>query len=119
MPLFDLMYAGGPNRFWIFFLVSVIMGGSTAYVSGHAIADTWRPFWQVIIYALMIGLAVRFIHFALFQEVLLSAGNYLIDCVVLMLASIVGYVSTRKRQMKRQYDPVLNNPAAASAKVAG
>ena len=111
MSLFDVMYDGGANRLWIFLLVSVIMGGSTAYVSGRAIAETWRPLWQVAVYALVIGLAVRFIHFALFQEILVSGRNYLIDCVILILAAAFGYVTTRRRQMLDQYGPLTVSPA--------
>ena len=114
MPLFDIIYDGGANRLWIFLLVSAIMGGSTAYVSGRAIAETWRPFWHAIVYALVIGLAVRFIHFALFQEILVSGRNYLIDCAILILTATFGYVTTRRRQMVQQYGPLIDAPVAAN-----
>lgn len=103
MGLFNSIYTAGPNGLWIFLLVSVLMGASTAYVAGRAIAETWRPFWQGIAYALVIGLAVRFIHFALFQEALLSGRNYLTDCAVLIAAVAIGYTATRRRQMLQQY----------------
>lgn len=103
MGLFNLIYTAGPSGIWVFLLVSVILGGSTAFVSGKAIAETWRPFWHGIVYVLIIGLAVRFIHFALFEEVLVSAKNYLTDCAILMLAATAGYTLTRRRQMREQY----------------
>ncbi len=103
MSLFNSVYTSGPNGFWIFLLVSVGMGASTAYVSGKAIAETWRPLWHAIFYALLIGCAVRFIHFALFDETLLSLGNYIIDCIPLFAATAAGYSVTRKRQMTQQY----------------
>jgi uncharacterized membrane protein YhaH (DUF805 family) len=103
MPLFQTLYDAGPNGHWVFLLVTVIMGGCTAYVSGKAIAETWRPAWHAIAYALIIGLAARFIHFALFEEVMLSGRNYLIDCIVLIAAAAVGYLVTRRRQMLAQY----------------
>ena len=110
MSLFQTLYDAGPNGLWIFLLVSVIMGASTAFVSGKAIAETWRPFWQGLVYALVIGLAVRFIHFALFQEVLLSAKNYVIDCTVLLVAVVAGYRITRRRQMVQQYSGLGTEP---------
>ena len=119
MSLFDVIYDGGANRLLIFLLVSVIMGGSTAFVSGRAIADTWRPFWQVVVYALLLGLAVRFIHFALFQEPLVSGRNYLIDCAVLLFASIGGYVTTRRRQMQTQYGPLKGKSVRSSENASG
>jgi len=103
MTLFQTLYHSGPSGLWVFLLVTVVMGGSTAYVSGKAIAETWRPAWQGIVYALVIGLAVRFIHFALFQEILVSGRNYAIDCVILVVATAIGYQRTRRHQMAQQY----------------
>ena len=116
MGSFNSIYVAGPNGFWIFLLVSVIMGASTAYVSGRAIAETWRPFWHGIVYALVIGLAVRFIHFALFEEILLSARSYLVDCIVLLIASTIGYNVTRRRQMQQQYGVLDRNVHNAEPK---
>ena len=103
MGFFHSVYTAGPSGLWIFLLVSVFMGASTAYVSGRAIAETWRPFWHGIVYALIIGLAVRFIHFALFEEVLLSVRNYVMDCIFLVAAGSIGYIRTRQQQMRHQY----------------
>ena len=55
----------------IFILVSVIMGGGGAWLAGRAIAATWRPWWQIAVYMLILAAAVRFIHFALFEGTLL------------------------------------------------
>ena len=103
MSLFNIFYDGGPNGFWVFLLCTVLLGGAAAYVTGKAIAETWRPFWQVIAYGLTIGLAVRFIHFALFEERLLSLRNYAIDCAILLALAAGGYVLARRRQMETQY----------------
>ncbi len=104
MSLFQIFYDAGPNGLWIFLLVTVVLGACTAYVSGKAIAGTWRPMWHSIGYALIIALAVRFIHYALFDEVLLSARNYVIDCGVLIAATLAGFRITRRNQMAQQYD---------------
>jgi hypothetical protein len=114
MSLFQILYDCGPNGLWVFLLVSIVMGCSTAYVSGKAIAETWRPAWHAIVYALIVGLAVRFIHFALFEEVLLSLRNYIVDCAALIATTVVGYQWTRKRQMEQQYG-VLRGTAAPGA----
>ena len=103
MPLFQVLYDAGPNGHWVFLLVTLIMGGTTAYVTGKAVAETWRPFWQVLFYAALIGLAVRFIHFALFEERLVSVQNYMIDVACLLAAAVVGYLLARRRQMATQY----------------
>ena len=48
------------------------MGGSAAWASGKSIAQTWRPAWQVVPYMIVLGFAVRFIHFALFEGHLIA-----------------------------------------------
>jgi NO-binding membrane sensor protein with MHYT domain len=48
----------------LFLLVTVVMGGGAAWLSGRAIAATWRPWLHVAGYMLILGGAVRFIHFA-------------------------------------------------------
>jgi hypothetical protein len=65
----DLLYEEG--SLGIFFLVTIILGGGAAALAGRAIALTWRPWWQIVLYMLILGGAVRFIHFALFGGTLL------------------------------------------------
>jgi hypothetical protein len=43
-----------------FLLVTVILGGGAAWLSGRAIAQTWRPWWQGMLYMFILGGAVRF-----------------------------------------------------------
>ncbi len=66
----------------IFLLVTVILGGGAAALAGRAIAQTWRPWWQIVAYMLILGGAVRFIHFALFGGTLLSAHYYVVDSAI-------------------------------------
>ena len=66
----------------VFLLVSVAMGGGAAWLAGRAIAATWRPAWQVALYMLILALAVRFMHFALFDANFLSPRYYLVDFAV-------------------------------------
>ena len=53
-------------------LVTGLIGGGAAWLAGRAIAQTWRPFWHVVVYMALLGAAVRFVHFALFEATLLS-----------------------------------------------
>ena len=71
-------------------LVTVILGGGAAALAGRAIAQTWRPAWQVGAYALVLGAAVRFIHFSLFGGTLLSLHYYLVDSAVCMAFGFAG-----------------------------
>ena len=95
--LYEEDYAG------LFILVTVVMGGGAAWLAGRAIAQTWRPWWHVVVYMLILGLAVRFIHSALFEGTLLSLQFYAADTVVCMVFGFLGYRVTRAGQMATQY----------------
>ncbi|MCB8822646.1 DUF6867 family protein [Microvirga rosea] len=88
---------------WLFLFVTVILGGSAAWMTGRAIAITWRPFWQLVIYLLILAAAVRFIHFALFAGTLLSFHYYAIDAIVVLIIGALGFQYNRARQMTTQY----------------
>jgi hypothetical protein len=88
---------------WLFILVTVIMGGWAAWMTGRAIALTWRPVWQVPVYVLVLGLVVRFIHFALFEGTLLTAHFYIVDVMILIAFAMAGWRYTRTTQMTTQY----------------
>lgn len=87
----------------LFVLVTVIMGGGAAWLAGRAIASTWRPWWHVAFYMLILGAAVRFIHFALFEGTLLSLQFYAVDTVVCLIFGYLGFRVTRVAQMTTQY----------------
>ena len=63
--LFGGFYAD-ENALQVLF-VTCLLGGGAAWATGRALADSWRPFGQAIVYLLLLGAAVRFAHFALFQ----------------------------------------------------
>jgi hypothetical protein len=87
----------------LFLLVTVVMGGGAAWLAGRAIAATWRPWLHVAGYMLILGAAVRFIHFALFDGTLLSPQFYAIDTVVCLIFGFLGFRVTRVAQMTTQY----------------
>jgi hypothetical protein len=87
----------------LFLLVTVAMGGGAAWLAGRAIAATWRPWWHVAFYMLILGLAVRFIHFALFEGTLLSPQFYAVDTLVCLIFGFLGFRATRVAQMTTQY----------------
>lgn len=84
-------------------LVTGLLGGGAAFLAGRAIAQTWRPVWHVVVYMLMLGAAVRFVHFALFEATLVSPLSYAADTLWLMLLSLVAWRLTRAGQMATQY----------------
>ena len=91
------------NSFFVFLLVTIILGGGASFLSGRAIAGTWRPSWQVVLAALALGGAVRFFHFALFGGTLLAPYYYAVDTLFCLLFGLWGYRMTRAGQMAEQY----------------
>jgi hypothetical protein len=93
----------------VFLLVTVILGGGAAALAGRAVALTWRRWWQVVVYSLMLGATVRFIHFALFDGTLLSIHYYAVDTLVCLALGFFGFHSARAARMIAQY-PWINEP---------
>jgi hypothetical protein len=91
------------DSFGVFILVTLILGGGAAALAGRAIAATWRPSWQVVFYSLILGLAVRFFHFSLFDGTLLSLHYYAVDSACCMAFACLGFRSARAAQMVSQY----------------
>src|SRR5215831_20720170 len=87
----------------VFLLVTVAMGGGAAWLSGRAIAATWRPWWHIVAYMLILGAAVRFFHYALFGGTLLSLHYYVVDSAIALVFALFGFRVTRARQMATQY----------------
>lgn len=87
----------------VFIGVTVFLSGFAAFMTGQALASTWRPVWQLWLYILLLGFADRFLTWALFQGALLSPTGYAIDTAVLMVIGLLAFYLTRARQMAAQY----------------
>ncbi|MGD9670652.1 MAG: DUF6867 family protein [Hyphomicrobiaceae bacterium] len=92
-----------PGELSIFLVLSVVLGGAAATVTGKAIAESWKPYWQLVWYMLLLAGAVRFFHYALFQETLLSLPGYLATLAVVVALALLGHFTARRRQMREQY----------------
>jgi hypothetical protein len=88
---------------WLFLLVTVVMGGWAAWRTGKALAKAWKPVWTLIPYMILLGGAVRFIHFALFEGTLLAPRFYLVDTVIITVFAYLGWRNERANAMARQY----------------
>lgn len=88
---------------WLFLLVTLIMGGWGAFMTGKACAQTWRSPGLTVLYLAALGAGVRFIHFALFEGTLLSLRYYLVDTAIVIAIGMLAWRYTRAGQMVRQY----------------
>ncbi len=87
----------------IFILVTGVLGGSAAWMTGSGLARVWRPFWQCALALLLIAAVTRFLHYALFEQALLSLPGYLADAAIILAIGAFAYRFTRAGQMTRQY----------------
>ena len=88
---------------WQFFFVTCLLGGWAAWMTGRASAQTWRPLSSLVVFLLLLGIGVRFIHHALFDGTMFTAQYYVVDTIVLMIIGLLGYRYTRTNQMVTQY----------------
>lgn len=90
-------------RLGVFLGLTVCVMGFAAYATGQALANTWKPLWHAVLYAVLLGFGDRFLGFALFEGELLSPSGYLIDTAVLVAIALLGYRLNLARKMVRQY----------------
>jgi hypothetical protein len=86
-----------------FAFITGLLGCGCAWLAGRAIALTWRPPPMVAGAAVLLALAVRFVHFALFGETLLAPLTLAIEFAVLLAVALLAWRRTRALQMVRQY----------------
>jgi hypothetical protein len=101
MEFFDRPYAD--ESIGAVILVTGLLGCGAAALSGRAIAATWRPVWHVVLAALLLAAAARFIHFALFEANLFSLTSFACDAGLFLAVGLLAFRFTRASQMVRQY----------------
>ena len=87
----------------VFLGITVVLFGGAAFLMGQALAETWRPAWQNVLYGALLAMGDRFIVFALFGEELLSIWGYLVHAAVLIAIALTAYRMTRAWRIVRQY----------------
>jgi uncharacterized membrane protein SirB2 len=90
--------------FWAFVMISVVIGGWTAWRTGKSVATSWGEIIpNVLVYILMLGIGIRFVHHALFNGTMFSLQYYVVDTVILFIFAVLGFRYTRAKQMSTQY----------------
>ncbi|ALG68920.1 hypothetical protein AL038_15980 [Beggiatoa leptomitoformis] len=87
----------------VFFIVSILLFGSAAYMMGRAVAGQWQSIHLLIGYSALLTIFERFILFALFQQDLLSILGYLFDLALIYGFALLGYRLMQVHKMVTQY----------------
>ncbi|MFZ4807214.1 MAG: DUF6867 family protein [Hyphomicrobiaceae bacterium] len=86
-----------------FAVITVLLCGGAAWMTGQALARTWRELPLVLFYMALLGAVSRFFHWGLAGGSLLSVHYYLTDTAVLMLIAAVSWRLARTTLMVSQY----------------
>ena len=95
------LYAEGSFLHVLF--LTFVLGCGCAWLTGQAIAMSWRSAWVAALAMVPVGLALRFLHFALFQEPLLEPLTWILETACLIAVSLLSWRYARTGQMVRQY----------------
>lgn len=91
------------NSIWVFLWLTLILHGGASLVTGQAVAKTWRPWWQAVLYGALLAGSARFLDFALFGGALLSVPAYFVAAAALIMIALIAYRYTRVDKLVRQY----------------
>ena len=87
----------------VFVGVTLVLSGFAAFMTGQAVATRWKPAGHLSVYCLLLGIADRFLTWALFNGALLSWTGYLVDTAVLSAIAFAAWRLTLARRMTAQY----------------
>jgi hypothetical protein len=86
-----------------FFPMTVVLFGGTAFLTGQALAQAWRPGWLILPFALLLAAVDRFLLYVLFAAEPASLSGFLIAAAMLGAILQAAYYLTRARKMVQQY----------------
>jgi hypothetical protein len=91
------------DSFGEFIGVTLVLFGAAAFMTGQALAQTWRPLWQMLPYGGMLAAANRFLSWAMFGGTLISPVGFIIDAIIMIVIGAVAYRLTLAHKMAKQY----------------
>ena len=96
-------YAWLGDTFDLVLLFNLALIGPASFAAGHAVALTWRPWPQIVLYSGLLSALLRFLDYALANGELWSGGGVLAGWIVQLGIAAFAFRLTRARQMTRQY----------------
>jgi len=86
-----------------FVIVTMVLFGFCAFMTGQALASAWQKAWKVLPYAVLLAAGDRFIGYALAGGELLSLSGFIVSWLVLAMISYGAFRLTLARKMVNQY----------------
>jgi hypothetical protein len=86
-----------------FLVMTLVLFGGAAFLTGQALAQNWRPAWQILPTAVLLAAADRFLHYALFGAELTPLADFAVTVAIFASIAAPAYYLTRARKMVQQY----------------
>ncbi len=102
-PIDTFMVEWFGNTLFVVLLLNIVLVGPASFASGHAVALTWRPWWQIAFYTGLLSATLRFLDYALAGGELWSLGGFLLGWLIQLAVAAFAYQLTRARLMVQQY----------------
>jgi branched-chain amino acid transport system ATP-binding protein len=87
----------------VFIVLTGVIAGGAAIMTGRALADGWKPAWQVVFTCFGLALADRFLIYALFQGELLNLTGFLIGFLAITALGLLAWRVTLVHKLVNQY----------------
>ncbi len=91
------------HSIWVYLGLTLVLGGAAAFLMGRNFAENWRPAWHILFACPGLALGVRFLHYALFQEPLLTPWGYAADALTVTIIALIGFRLARTEAMVTRY----------------
>jgi len=91
------------NSLAAFIVITLVLAGAAAWMTGRAIARTWGSMTIAALYMVPLAAAARFLHYALAGGDLLSLQYFLVNLVILIGICLLSYRVARTSQLAKQY----------------
>ncbi len=98
-----ILFPDEPGALGAFVFFTLVLGLLGGIATGRAFAGTWRALTTLPLAVLVMAAAVRFLHYALAGDELLSPQYYVVSAIIVALGAFYGFRAKRTEQMCRQY----------------
>jgi len=97
-----------------FVLVTLIMGGWAAWMTGKACGSAWSRYPTLFIYLTLLTCAIRFLHQAPFGGNMFSPYHFVVDFIVIQVIGWLSYRLKVANQMASRYGWMFQKSGALS-----
>ena len=92
-----------PDNLISLLIMDGALGGLGAWLIAKAVASSWRPWSLAMMYALLLGSFLHFLHYALFKQPFAHLGHWTAHTAILLSMTGLAYRYHYGRMLARQY----------------